>query len=121
MSKKNNFIASTNEMVIEAATKIITASHDNKNVSIEHALNNILGVNFDQLKKIIIFVIDYLPNQIYLDKNQDIMNYLQYKLIKNLILFLIQEDITSKYFENSLVNFRDEILSELFNSTYVLK
>lgn len=87
--------------------------------SIHDSNEAVLGVTNSELSSILFFIIDVMPQSIYLNGNEGVKNYVISIISREIILFLSQEDKTSPEFQQNLKNFRDEMVDEVVNNTYV--
>lgn len=85
----------------------------------EAKIESVLGVTMDELQTLIRFVIETLPDTIYLKENESVKNYASCLISQELPLFLAQEDKRSTDFVQNVKNFRSNILDAILNNTYV--
>ena len=101
-------------------TSITTLTSQNiKYPNKEDYVVNFLGVTEKELTAIVDFVVYFLPQRIYLNKYESVKNYVVEMISRELILFLVQEDKKSEQFQNNIKNFRDEMVNEIVNNTYI--
>ncbi len=108
--------------IIDIVSKVAVITLTDQNIKYtnkEEYLTNFLGVTENDLTKIVTFVVEFLPQRIYLDKYQNVKNHALSLISKELILFLVQEDQYSDEFQNNIKNFKDEMINEILNNTYV--
>lgn len=87
--------------------------------SVNDSVEAVLGVTNAELSSILFFIMDVMPQSIYLNSNEGVKNYVISIISREIILFLSQEDKTSHEFQQNLKNFRDEMVDEVVNNTYV--
>ena len=85
----------------------------------EEYLTNFLNVDLDELTVIVRFVVEAFSQAIYLNKYQNIRDYVIQITSQELILFLIQEDKKSELFHNNITNFRNEMVNHITNNIFV--
>ena len=121
MNNSNNQQMISEIVEIISQTAITTLTNQNiKYKATEDYIISFLDMTNKELKAVVGFVVEFLPQRIYLDKYQSVKNYVLEILSRELILFLVQEDKKSKQFQNNIKNFRDEIVNEIVNNIYVL-
>ena len=108
MSEKEKLISQIKKLIAQ----IIKDKLSDQQLSNEKEyISSFLKLSPDDLKAIITFVADILPEKLYLDEYENVHKYCQTLIAEELIMFLAQEDISSPYFKNNLTNFREEMLS----------
>ena len=121
MNNSNNQQMISEIVEIISQTAITTLTNQNiKYKATEDYIISFSDMTNKELKVVVGFVVEFLPQRIYLDKYQSVKNYVLEILSRELILFLVQEDKKSKQFQNNIKNFRDEIVNEIVNNIYVL-
>jgi hypothetical protein len=106
---------------IISQTSITALTEENiKYPNKEDYIQSFLGVTNNELEKITEFVVQFLPQRIYLNKYETVKNYIIGMISQELILFLAQEDINSEQFADNIKSFRDEVVNEIVNNIYVL-
>ena len=121
MDNNNNQQMILEIVEIVSQTAITTLTNQNiKYQNTEDYIISFLDMTNKELTAVVGFVVEFLPQRIYLDKYQSVKNYVLEMLSRELILFLVQEDKKSKQFQNNIKNFRDEIVNEIVNNIYVL-
>lgn len=88
---------------------------DNKN----GVVLEFFGISDTELVEIISFVVDILPETIYLEKYKEVSDYTAGYIAKELLLFLAREELHSGYLKNNLENLRDEILHHILTDIYL--
>lgn len=88
------------------------------NNKLEH-LKYVTGVDSNEINSIISYIVNFLPKKLFLDKNENIRDYTIIRISQDIILFLAQEDIKSKYFKNNLDNFKNEIINHVNNEVFI--
>ena len=109
--------------IVEIISQTSVATSTKQNIQYpkpEDYIENFLGVTDKELTAIVGFVVNFLPQRIYLNKYETVKNYVTEMISRELILFLVQEDKKSEQFQNNIKNFRDEIVNEIVNNIYVL-
>jgi hypothetical protein len=109
--------------IVEIVSQTSITTLNNKNIKYKNLEDYIIGflnVTDKELRAIVGFVVEFLPQRIYLDKYQSVRDHVLEMISRELILFLVQEDKKSKQFQNNIKNFRDEIVDEIVNNIYVL-
>jgi|688.fasta_scaffold975439_2 hypothetical protein len=109
--------------IVEIVSQTSITTLNNKNIKYKNLEDYIIGflnVTDKELRAIVGFVVEFLPQRIYLDKYQSVRDHVLEMISRELILFLVQEDKKSKQFQNNIKNFRDEIVNEIVNNIYVL-
>ena len=119
MSQSKQMIFDIVDIISETAINCLSDKNSNHTNDKEHIVN-FIGLTHEELVSVTTFIIDFLPQHIYLNKYQTVNNHVVGIISKELILFLTQEDKTSPYFQNYLKNFRDEIMNNVINNIYIL-
>lgn len=86
----------------------------------EDYIKHLLGITNNELEIITEFVVQFLPQRIYLNKYETVKNYITEMISQELILFLVQEDKNSEQFVDNIKSFKDEVVNEIVNHIYVL-
>lgn len=102
------------ESFVNTALEILEQTLDSQNAEGD-SVKVLLGINATDVREVIVFLTYFLPDKIYLERFRTVKEYFQFILIKQLILFMAQEDITSKNFRSHLLKFKDILLHELDN------
>ncbi len=77
------------------------------------------GISDTELVEIISFVVDILPETIYLEKYKEVSDYSAGYIAKELLLFLTREELHSSYLKNNLENLREEMLHHILTDIYL--
>ncbi len=118
MNNSEHLVSDIVEIISQTATTTLT-NQNIKYKSDKDYLISFLDVTDQELKAIAKFIVEFLPQRIYLEKYQNIRNYVLLMISKELVFFLIQEDKKSVQFSNNIKNFKDEIVNEVVNNIYV--
>lgn len=117
VSEKNRLVSSIVNLVKDTLnTDVFADESSTKEASREDIVP---GISDKDLVAIVTFVVDILPEKIYLNRYKEVNDYAARVIAKELILFLAQEDVSSDYFKNNLENFRDEILGDILGNVYL--
>ncbi len=106
--------------VISQSTVGILNSHDIKYETMNDYLTNFLGLTIKELESAVGFIVAFLPTAIYLDKSKEVRMSVIKIFSKKFILFLVQEDKMSEFFQNNIKNFKDELIDEIVNDIYTV-
>jgi hypothetical protein len=118
MNDHNMMVTDISAIITETA--ITTLEKQNiKYSNSEEYIINFLNFTNDELKAVVDFIAEALPQYIYLNKHEDVRDHAVFLISKELITFLVQEDKKSSEFQNNIKNLRNEIIAELLNNVYV--
>ena len=112
-TKKQIFVKDVIKKILSIFTQ--GKKHKVADSKIDINMKNSLGIVTDELRLIIEFLVNDIPEILFLEKHKEIKDKFANLVSEKLPLFLSRENVDSEYFKNHLENFRTELMSILMN------